>query len=167
MGAYKYIKQTIIQEYKKRSESLRKKIIEWKKQPSVVRVEKPSNLPRARVLGYKPKQGFIIARVRIRKGKRKREKPAKGRKPGSNFRYVTRNESYQLIAEKRAQKKFTNLEVLNSYYIGEDGQYNFYEVILFDPNASTIKIPAKNVKRRVYRGLTYQGRKARGLINKG
>ncbi|MEM3373020.1 MAG: 50S ribosomal protein L15e [Candidatus Anstonellales archaeon] len=166
MGAYKYIKETIQKEYKERPENLRQKIIQWKKEPSVIRVEKPTNLVRARELGYKPKQGFVIARVRIRKGRRKREKPAKGRKPGTNIRYITRNESYQLVAEKRAQKKFKNLEVLNSYYVGEDGQFRFFEVILFDPNVNTIDIPAKNVKRRVYRGLTYQGRKARGLINK-
>ena len=47
--------------------------------------------------------------------------------------------SIRLIAEERTAKNFPNLEVLNSYWVGEDGKHKWFEVILVDPNAPTIK----------------------------
>ena len=34
---------------------------------AIERVEKPTNIKKARMLGYKAKQGFIIVRVRVKK----------------------------------------------------------------------------------------------------
>ncbi|MDP3987098.1 MAG: 50S ribosomal protein L15e, partial [Nanoarchaeota archaeon] len=70
-------------------------------------------------------------------------------------------------------RKFTNLEVLNSYLLGKDGVYYFYEVILVDPDKPEIKSD-KNVswiskpgnKGRAFRGLTSAGKKSRGLSKK-
>lgn len=78
--------------------------------------------------------------------------------------------SMQLIAEERAGKAFRNLEVLNSYWVGEDGQYKWFEVILVDPSHPSIMVdedinwicdPAQ--RGRVHRGLTSSGKKVRGL----
>jgi len=44
------------------------RVMRWRKQPAMVRVEKPTRLGRARKLGYKAKQGFVVARVRVRRG---------------------------------------------------------------------------------------------------
>ena len=78
--------------------------------------------------------------------------------------------NYREIAEQRVARKFTNLEVLNSYLIGKDGIHYFYEVILVDPqrpeikNDKTINWITKPVnKRRTFRGLTSAGKKSRGL----
>jgi large subunit ribosomal protein L15e len=64
--------------------------------------------------------------------------------------------------------------VLNSYYVGEDGVYKFYEVILIDPNHNAIRhdpklqwTTKKTNKKREIHGLTSAGRKHRGLRNKG
>lgn len=47
--------------------------VEWRRQPAVFRIEKPTRLDRARRLGYKAKAGFVLARVRVgRSGMRKR-----------------------------------------------------------------------------------------------
>jgi large subunit ribosomal protein L15e len=80
--------------------------------------------------------------------------------------------SIQRIAEERTAKRYPNLEVLNSYYVGEDGKYKYYEVILVDPAHPVIKSDTKinwilSQKGRVYRGLTSAGKKGRGLLNKG
>jgi len=80
--------------------------------------------------------------------------------------------SYQSVAEERANRKFSNAEVLNSYYVGEDGSYIFYEVILLDRSSPSIQNDKeyKNIikqRGRVYRGLTSSGRKHRGLLHKG
>lgn len=87
---------------------------------------------------------------------------------------ITMAKSTQRIAEERASKHYPNLEVLNSYWIGEDGRYHFYEVIFVDPHhPAIIKDPKINWichpsnKRRVLRGKTSAGQKGRGLMYKG
>ncbi|MGC8662677.1 MAG: 50S ribosomal protein L15e [Candidatus Micrarchaeia archaeon] len=172
MGMVKYVKETFRQEYAERSSILRERISTWRKAGGVVRVTRPTNPVRARELGYKAKQGVIVARVKIRKGLRKREKPMGGRKPSKNARFYAYRKSHQSMAEERANRKFSNTEVLNSYYVGEDGNYSFYEVILIDrsnPSILNDRIYSKILqqKGRVYKGLTSSGRKHRGLLHKG
>ena len=81
--------------------------------------------------------------------------------------------NYKWIAEQRVARKFTNLEVLNSYLIGKDGINYFYEVIMVDPSRPEIKndktinwICKPQNKKRVMRGLTSAAKKSRGLRNK-
>ena len=66
------------------------------------------------------------------------------------------------------------MTVLNSYPVGEDGRYKWFEVILVDPHHPAI-IKDKRInwvtnpanKNRVFRGLTSAGKKSRGLSKKG
>ncbi|MCR4368781.1 MAG: 50S ribosomal protein L15e [archaeon] len=138
---------------------------------AVVRVEKPSNPPRARSLGYKAKEGFIVALVRVRKGSGMHTRPARGRRPKRmGVKKLTRKISKQSMAEKKAGKKFTNCEVLNSYWVGEDGTHTYYEVVLIDIASPVIRAD-KDAKwlvfnkhtKRAERGLTSAGKKGRGL----
>ena len=55
--------------------------------------------------------------------------------------------SYKWIAESRAAKYYNNLEVLNSYEVGKDGQHYFYEVIMVDPRVPEIKPPEVRIPR--------------------
>ena len=87
---------------------------------------------------------------------------------------ITPKKSIQRIAEERVARRFPNLEVLNSYWVWEDGKFKFYEVILVDPNHPSIKkdpkinwICEQQHKGRVFRGLTSEGKKNRGLRSKG
>jgi large subunit ribosomal protein L15e len=163
---YTYIESTLQAQYKSRDESYRNKIVQWRTEPLITRVDRPSNLARARELGYKAKQGIIIARVRIVKGRRMRERVRGGRKPSKNGRFFSMHTSFQAMAEDRAARKFINCEVLNSYYVGEDGIFKFYEAILLDRDHPALKndkfyseIIAK--RGRSFRGLTSAGRKHR------
>lgn len=172
MVMYKYLKEL----WKKSTEELKKlmkeRLIKWRKGPSVVRVDKPTRLDRARALGYKAKQGFVIVRVRVRKGGRRKPRPRAGRRPKRMGVYgFAPAKSLKLIAEERAARKYPNLEVLNSYYIAENGKYKWYEVILVDPNHPAIKndpeinwICQPSQRGRVFRGKTAAGRKMRGLL---
>ena len=132
-------------------------MIQLRKEPSVNRV-KPSKPKKARMLGYKAKTGYVVARVKIKKGGRKRHQVHRGRKPSkSGITKYSSHKSHRLIAEQRANKKYPNLEVLNSYYVAEDGKSKWFEVIL-----------TKNEQRgRVNRGLTSAGKRVRGLLHKG
>lgn len=146
----------------------KEKVRKWSKEQVVTRAERPSRLGRARSLGYRAKQGYLIARTRIGKGGRKRPTIRKGRKPSKSGLFFTTEQSLQAIAEKRVARKFPNMEVLNSYYIGESGTHRYYEVILVDPNHPSIKADPKiswvgGQRKRVFRGLTSAGKKSRGL----
>ncbi len=172
MGLYKYMTETFQNGYKERSPQLRSRISEWSKGPTVVRVEKPTNIARARELGYKDKQGVIVARVKVRGGLRRRRTVAGGRKPSKSGQFFAYAKSLQSIAEERAARKFSNCEVLNSYYVGEGNNYKFFEVILLDrdhPSIKNDKIYSKIVAQhgRAFRGLTSAGKKHRGLLQKG
>lgn len=169
-GLYHYLQQA----WKKPEINLmRKRTLEWRKSDSIVKVEKPLRLDRARILGYKAKKGFVIARVRINRGGRTKTRPRKGRRSKRMTSKKILKMSYQWVAEQRAARKFANLEVLNSYYIGEDGQNYFFEIILVDPERAEIKsdstinwICSPENRGRVFRGLTSAGKKSRGLSTK-
>lgn len=172
MSMYKYLSKLWKRPFEGEfGELLRQRIIKWRKEPTVVRVEKPTRLDRARALGYKAKQGFVVVRVKVRKGGLNRPRPNKGRRPKRMGVYgYAPAKSTRLIAEERAARKYPNLEVLNSYYVGEDGMFEWYEVILVDPHHPAIKsdkevnwITSKKHRGRVFRGLTSAGKKMRGL----
>lgn len=154
---------------------MRERLPKWRRGASVKRIERPLRIDRARALGYKAKQGFVIARARIRRGGLHKIRPKAGRKPKAmGVVKFSPGKSLQWIAEERAAKKFPNLEVLNSYYVWEDGISKYYEVILVDPNHPVIKndptinwICEKHHRGRVFRGLTSAGKRARGLYRKG
>lgn len=170
LSMYHYVENTWQSDEWKKS-VIRQRLIEWRKQPSVVRIAKPTRLNRARALGYKAKQGFIIVRVRVRRGGSNKIRPNKGRRPKRMGVYgYSPSKGYRWIAEEKAARKYPNLEVLGSYYVAEDGLYKYYEVILVDPSHPVIKNdpnlkwlqdPAN--RRRVFRGLTSAGKKVRGL----
>jgi large subunit ribosomal protein L15e len=174
--AYEYIAKA----WKKPDSSFVKDVmwqrtIEWRKQPAVVKIERPTRLDRARKLGYKAKQGFIVARIRVGRGGFRKVRPEAGRRQKrlgvSKFKHA---KSLQLIAEERVGKKFPNLEVLNSYWVWEDGHYKWFEVILVDPRHPVIEsdpninwICDESHHGRVFRGLTSAGKEIRGLHHRG
>lgn len=154
----------------------RQRLILFRKEKnSVLKIERPTNIARARSLGYKAKKGFIVVRVRVRKGSGTKTRPNKRRKPKRmGVSKLTRKISIQGIAEQRAARKYKNLEVLNSYFIGEDGVSKYFEVILVDPAVPEIRsdkeisfVASRTIKGRAFRGLTSRAKKSRGLRNKG
>ena len=172
MSMYKYLQQLWKRPYDGEfGRILKLRLIKWRREPSIVRIEKPTRLDRARSLGYKAKQGIIVVRVRVRKGPLRKPRPNKGRRPKRMGVYGhAPRKSLRLIAEERAARKYPNLEVLNSYYVGEDGRYKWFEIILVDPHHPVIKndpnlnwITNKANRGRVFRGLTSAGKKMRGL----
>ncbi|KAJ4870039.1 60S ribosomal protein L15-1 [Raphanus sativus] len=149
MGAYKYVSELW---RKKQSDVMRfvqrVRCWEYRQQPSIVRLVRPTRPDKARRLGYKAKQGFVVYRVRVRRGGRKRPVP-KGIVYGG-------------------------LRVVNSYWLNEDSTYKYYEIILVDPAHNAVRNdPRINWicnpvhKHRELRGLTSEGKKNRGLRGKG
>jgi len=166
-GMYHYIAKA----WKKPdTETLRKRMTEWRKSPVFTRVEKPLRLDRARALGYKDKKGIVVIRVRVKRGGHTRPRPVKGRRGKRMHTRKNLQMSYKWIAEQRVARKYENLEVLNSYQVGKDGINYFFEVIMVDPkrpeimNDNTMKwICSPKNKKRAARGLTSAATKSRGL----
>merc|ERR1712066_738445 len=78
------------------------------------------------------------------------------------------------IAEERADRKLPSLRVLNSYWVGQDGTYKYYEVIMVDPTHNAIRNDARINwicnpvhNHRELKGNTGAGRKSRGLLVRG
>ncbi len=169
-GTYHYIAEA----WKKPGrEVLFERMIKWRAGGAIEKVDKPLRLDRARALGYKAKRGFVVLRVRLIRGGRKRPRHTHGRKSRKQHERKILKMSYQWIAEQRAGKRYSNLEVLNSYPIGKDGKHYFFEVIMVDPDKPEIKndpviswICKPENRNRAERGLTSAARKSRGLSTK-
>jgi large subunit ribosomal protein L15e len=174
--AYKYIAE----EWAKPEDSfveelMRQRLVQWRKQPTVTRIEHPTRLDRARKLGYKAKQGFVVVRTRVRRGGMHKLRPVSGRRPKRmGVAKFKPGKSIRLIAEERTGKKFPNLEVLNSYWVGEDGKSKWFEVILLDPNSPVIQsdkdvnwITERQHTSRVFRSMTSAGKNVRSLHHGG
>ena len=107
------------------------KRVEWRKGKTVERMEKPTRLDKAHGVGYKAKQGYIVVRVRVTKGGLSKIPPKLGRRQKrTGITKIKRGKSAKKIAEERVKKKFRNLNVTGSYYLGEDGKYIWYELVL-------------------------------------
>ena len=141
MGAYTHMSKA----WKKREGTdldryLRQAAISWRRDNVIKRVQFPTRPDRARSLGYRKKQGFVVARVRVRKGGARKKRPSSGRRPKAlGVTKFTRAKSLKQIAEERVSRKFPNLSVLNSYYVWEDGTSKWFEVVLVDANHPSIR----------------------------
>ncbi len=174
MGLYQKVREAWKKPKANMPELWRERLISWRQEDSTVKLEHPTRIDRARSLGYKAKQGYLVVRQRVIRGGHTRPQIKGGRRPKRYGTRLSLQKNYQVIAEERAQKKFTNLVVLNSYWVAEDGKYYWYEIILVDPNHPVIKadkninwICAKTNLSRVFHGKTSAGLKFRGLRNKG
>ena len=139
--------------------------------------------------------GFVVYRVRVRRGNRKKPlakginygKPAcqgiNEIKPGRKLQSVAEVKSlnqlfhiifvfyhFRLLLKERVGRRCGALRVLNSYWMGQDSTYKFFEVIVVDPAHKTIRTDPKSNwicnsvhKHRELRGLTSAGKSSRGL----
>uniref|UniRef100_A0A0D9ZWK9 Ribosomal protein L15 n=1 Tax=Oryza glumipatula TaxID=40148 RepID=A0A0D9ZWK9_9ORYZ len=219
MGAYKYVselwrrKQSDVMRFVQRV-----RCWEYRQQPAIVRLTRPTRPDKARRLGYKAKQvasllltrlspslalttvptdlyqstmdfalvqpiivnaenGYVVYRVRVRRGGRKRPVPkgiVYGKPKHQGITQLKFQRNKRSVAEERAGRKLGGLRVLNSYWVNEDSTYKYFEIILVDVAHSAIRNDprinwlCKPVhKHRELRGLTSAGKKYRGLRGKG
>jgi len=178
MGAYKYLEEL----WKKKQSDvlrflLRVRCWEYRHLPSVHRATRPTRPDKARRLGYKAKQGYVIYRVRVRRGNRKRPESKGiiyGKPANQGINQLKWRRSLRSKAEERAGRRCGNLRVLNSYWVNQDATYKYYEVILVDPAHGAIRrdprinwIVNPTHKHRELRGLTATGKSGRGLNARG
>ncbi|MFA6268258.1 MAG: 50S ribosomal protein L15e [archaeon] len=171
MGAAKYIRQAFKNEWKGVKDEnydyasfMRQRGLDYRNDElAVVKVDHPTNLPSARSVGFKAKQGIFAVRVRVRKGTGTHHRPKNKRRPKRQGQAkLSRRISTQGMSENKASKRFENAEVLGSYKVAEDGKWHYFEVIMADRTASTV-VNDKNLaylanqKGRSERGKTFAG----------
>lgn len=156
---------------------LRVRAWEYRQLNKIHRVPHPTRPDKARRLGYKAKQGYVVYRVAVRRGGRKRPNPKGivfGKPKHHGINQLKFRRSLRSIAEERIGRRCGNLRVLNSYWVNADSTYKYFEVILVDPQHKAIRrdprinwIANPTHKHRELRGLTSAGRAGRGLRKRG
>ena len=107
--------------------------------PTIERLEKPSRLDRARMLGYKAKEGVVVVRIKLSRSGMRRQRTTSGRRPKHlGVLRMKSDEPVQGVAERRVGEKFPNLRLLGSYILWQDGKHSWYECILIDPHNPSI-----------------------------
>jgi len=128
---------------------IRSRVVSWRKQNALVRIDKPSRIQRARRLGYKAKQGIIVIRMRVGTGGMRRKRPRSGRRPKHlGVTRIKADVSMKGVAERRVLEKYPNMKLLGSYFLYKDGMHYWFEVILADPSHPRIS-KDKELRKRV------------------
>merc|ERR1711993_201755 len=110
--------------------------------PAIHRASRPSRPEKARLMGYKAKQGYVVYRVRVRRGCRKRLAPkgaTYGKPVNEGVNQLKFQRRIQSVAEERVGKALGGLRVMNSYWVGQDSTYKYFEVIMVDPQHKTVR----------------------------
>jgi|TARA_B100000497_G_scaffold118051_1_gene143938 large subunit ribosomal protein L15e len=179
-GLYQHVRAT----WKRPKDSLphmfrQTRMAQWRREPVNCKIDRPTRLDAARRMGYKAKQGVVLVRTRVRRGGLRKGKIHMKRKPSkAGISKITMAKNTQRIAEERVGRHFPNLEVLNSYWVGQDGKHKYFEVIMIDTHHPAIINDKqlgvfcgangnKSHRGRAYRGKTSAGKRGRGLHNKG
>ena len=131
MGASKYIRKNEKSIYKNK-ERVKQLLAESRKGSILERVERPSKLFRAKELGYRAKPGYVVIRARISKGGFRRPRINHARRPSKAGIFYNLNISKQKIAEGRVMRAYRNMRLLGSYFLVDDGQSSWYEVLIMD-----------------------------------
>merc|ERR1712018_165975 len=133
MGAYKYMTEL----YRKKQSDvmrylLRVRCWQYRQLTKVHHAPRSTRPDKARRLGYKNKQGYVIYRIAMRRGGRKRP-VAKGcpygkPKTSGGVKQQKPVRNLQSIAEERVGRRVQGLRVLSSYWVGQDSTYNYWQI---------------------------------------
>eukprot|EP00666_Eupelagonemidae_sp_cell4sb_P008027 gene8027-17402_t len=131
MGAYTYMNEVW---KKKQSEVLRyiQRVRAWefRHQSRLERITRPTRPEKAHKMGYKRKLGYVMFRVRVRRGGRKRPVAGGicyGKPKTAGVNQLKNKKNTQSIAEEKVGRAYGNIRVINSYWVNEDGTYKWYE----------------------------------------
>jgi large subunit ribosomal protein L15e len=140
LALYREIGNTWQKVFHEKSGDILARAILLRKAPTMERLERPSRLDRARMLGYKAKEGVVVVRIKVGAGGMRRQRPTSGRRPKHlGVLRIKSAESVQKVAERRVREKHTNLKLLGSYLLWVDGKHRWYEMVLIDPLHPAIK----------------------------
>ncbi|QQG49425.1 MAG: 50S ribosomal protein L15e [archaeon] len=134
MPMYRQIAKTWQSIFHEKAANIRERAVDLRKEPAMLRVDRPWRLDRARALGYKAKEGVVVVRARVSRGGMRKQRPTSGRRPKHmGVLKIKSAVSSQAVAERRVSQRHPNLKLLGSYPVWEDGIHAWFECILVDP----------------------------------
>ena len=140
MPMYVQIAKTWQQVLHEKGGDMRARAVELRRQPAMLRVERPWRLDRARAIGYKAKEGVIVVRMRVSRGGMRKKRPVSGRRSKHmGVLKIKSAVSSQEVAERRAGERHPNMKVLGSYPVWQDGNHAWYECVLIDPQHPAVR----------------------------
>jgi large subunit ribosomal protein L15e len=140
MAVYRHVGKSWQTIFHEKEGDILARAVQFRKEPTLLKLDRPSRLDRARMLGYKAKDGIAVVRIRVSRGGMRRKRPTSGRRP--KHMGVLRMKaavSAQAVAERRVWEKYRNMKVLGSYIVWKDGSSAWYECILVDPQNPSIR----------------------------
>lgn len=140
--------QVWVRLWKENSPEIRDRIVSWRRQDAITRIDKPSRIQRARRLGYKAKQGIVVIRMRVGTGGMRKQRPRGGRRPKHlGVTRIKADVSMKQVAENRVLERYPNMNLLGSYFVYKDGAHYWFEIILADPSHPSIAKDKELCKR--------------------
>jgi len=140
MSMYREISKTWQGIFHEKAGDIRARAVQLRKEPAMMRVDRPWRLDRARSLGYKAKEGVIVVRTRVSRGGMRHKRPTSGRRPKHmGVLKIKSAVSSKSVAERRVSERFPNMKVIGSYPVWEDGRFAWFECVLIDPLSPGIK----------------------------
>lgn len=140
MPLYRQISRTWHGIMHEKKGDIRARAVQLRKEPAMLRVERPWRLDRARALGYRAKEGVVVIRMRVSRGGMRKKRPTSGRRPKHMGVVKIKSEvSAKSVAERRVQERHPNMRLLGSYPVWEDGMHAWFECVLVDPAHPAIK----------------------------
>ena len=73
MGVYKYVREIWKNPKENLGDLWKERLIAWRRETATEVIEHPTRIDRARSLGFKAKQGFLMVRQRVPRGGHKRQ----------------------------------------------------------------------------------------------
>ncbi|HXW37742.1 MAG TPA: 50S ribosomal protein L15e [Nitrososphaerales archaeon] len=138
--SYRQISESWQSIFHEKTGDIRARAVELRKEPALLRLERPSRLDRARSLGYKAKKGIIVVRARVSRGGMRKQRPRSGRRSKHmGVLKIKSDVSAQEVAERRAGERYPNMKVIGSYPIWKDGRFAWFECVMVDPLSPSIK----------------------------
>jgi large subunit ribosomal protein L15e len=137
---YSQISKTWQDIFHESAADIKARAVQLRKEPAMLRVERPWRLDRARSLGYKAKEGVVVVRMRVSRGGMRKKRPASGRRPKHmGVLKIKSAVSSQEVAERRVLQRHPNMKLLGSYFVWKDGIHAWYECIMVDPMHPAIR----------------------------
>jgi large subunit ribosomal protein L15e len=136
---YSQISKTWQGIFHEKAGEIRARAVLLRKEPAILRLERPSRLDKARSIGYKSKEGIVVVRARVSRGGMRRQRPVSGRRPKHmGVLKIKSAVSSQSVAERRVSERYSNMKLLGSYPIWKDGRFAWFECVLVDPRHPAI-----------------------------
>ena len=120
---YYYIGQTWRKIFSDKQGDIKTRMIQWRKNPTIIKLDKPNRLDKARMLGYKDKQGYVVVNIKVGRGGMRKSRPKSGRRQRHiGTTRIKSSMNMGTISENRVLNKYPNLSLIKNNFFSRGSQ---------------------------------------------